>query len=85
MKFTGIHVFVVLSTLATAKAAWGLGWCSYTEPELIKDFNATAFSGEWKEIFIDKDHWWWSGQNCSHITYKPHDVDDMTFFRRYKN
>ena len=74
-----------LASISSVNAAWGLGWCKFEEPELVQDFDPYRFSGEWKEIYVDIDHYFWTKQECSHATYKPFDVDDMTLTRRFIN
>jgi hypothetical protein len=78
-------LFSSLASIATVNAAWGLGRCSFAEPDLVEDFERDRFGGEWKELYVDIDHYFWSKQECSHVTYKPFDVDDMTFTRRFTN
>jgi hypothetical protein len=43
-------LFSSLALIATVNAAWGLGRCSFAEPDLVEDFKRDRFGGEWKEL-----------------------------------
>merc|ERR1712147_585337 len=89
MKISSSIKFLIAALITKSEASieepwtsgsWGFGWCpSWPGPySNIENFDEVAFSGDWYEIYRDKDFLFEPYDECATTTYFHH-PDDFPF------
>ena len=89
MKYRTNSIFCTALVLILAESVEGYinwGWCPFTKPSAVGNFDVNRYTGSWYEIIRDKDLWYENGLNCVTATYKlnsspfyPIDVNNRNY------